>query len=725
MNKKLVLHVAINGSDTWSGLLPKPGIDNRDGPLKTISEARDRIRSIRATGNLDGAVCVLVHGGLYELSECLIFTEEDMGDENTHIKYCAAGDGEVNLMGSRQLTGFKLLGNGSYKLNLVEQGMKGLQFGQLFCNGVRQIISRYPKFDSEKPYSGGWLFVEGEAPTDVIGLYEEPRGVQDRFICKDSRLKNWKNISEVEVFIFPRFNWVNDIIKLKSYDLETGEVVLAKPATYEICPGDRFYFRNVSEELNMPGEWYLDKEKDALYFYPPTDLKDAVVTVPVLENIIIIDGSPRIYNSYNEMLEDKGRELFHGQNPNTVKKGYLTFEGLTIGDCDGVGVLLRNVRSCSIKGCTVRNTGLYGIRVLGGAVCKVLDCDVYETGSDGIMIRGGLRDEHEGNYTPAGHEARNNYVHHVGVFKKCSAGITVDGSGNTASNNLIHDSARWGILSSGNDNVIEYNHIRHVNLETSDTGAIYFCNRNFKMRGNKVRFNLIHDIFGHHLLGGKWLPPIITYGIYLDDFTSGTEVYGNITYRTPRGGIFIHDGQDNLIENNMFLETYKEMAIFLRSSLEKEHKNAGTYGQAVRHNIIRRNILASSYNTATVYFLDTLENPEGIIDFDTNLCENNLIWCYNNPVLVETHFYGKKITWEQWLEYGYEKGSIVGDPRFRNRTMDDFTLEKNSPAYELGFQSIPMDKIGLYKCDARKAWTLVEAEGIREHPSDMINPEMM
>jgi parallel beta-helix repeat protein len=243
------------------------------------------------------------------------------------------------------------------------------------------------------------------------------------------------------------------------------------------------------------------------------------------------------------------------------------------------------------------------------------------------------------------------------------------------------------------------------------------------MRGNKIRYNLIHDIFGHHLLGGKWLPPVITYGIYLDDYTSTTEVVGNITYRTPKGGIFIHDGQDNLVENNMFLETYMEMITLLRNRPELERTNMGVYGQAVRRNVLRKNIMASNYDTSTVYFLDTLENAEGRIDLDTNVFEDNLIWCYDKPVMVETHFYSKKITWEQWLELGYEKGSIVADPKFMDRTMDDFTLDKDSPALTLGFEPIPVDKIGLYKSENRKVWPIVETEGIREHPSDMVDPE--
>ena len=41
--------------------------------------------------------------------------------------------------------------------------------------------------------------------------------------------------------------------------------------------------------------------------------------------------------------------------------------------------------------------------------------------------------------------------------------------------------------------------------------------------------------------------------IYLDDFTSGTLVYGNICYRASRATL-LGGGRDNTFENNIFIE---------------------------------------------------------------------------------------------------------------------------------------------------------------------------
>jgi len=51
-----------------------------------------------------------------------------------------------------------------------------------------------------------------------------------------------------------------------------------------------------------------------------------------------------------------------------------------------------------------------------------------------------------------------------------------------------------------------------------------------------------------------------------------------------------------------------------------------------------------------------------------------------------------------------------------NADKDDYRLRKESPAFKLGFQPIPVAKIGPYKDATRASWPIVEAEGAREKP---------
>src|SRR6202022_2581654 len=55
---------------------------------------------------------------------------------------------------------------------------------------------------------------------------------------------------------------------------------------------DRFV-ENIFEELDAPGEWYLDEKTATLYFYPPAglDLKTATVEAVRLRHLIEFRGS--------------------------------------------------------------------------------------------------------------------------------------------------------------------------------------------------------------------------------------------------------------------------------------------------------------------------------------------------------------------------------------------------------------------------------------------------
>jgi hypothetical protein len=72
--------------------------------------------------------------------------------------------------------------------------------------------------------------------------------------------------------------------------------------------------------------------------------------------------------------------------------------------------------------------------------------------------------------------------------------------------------------------------------------------------------------------------------------------------------------------------------------------------------------------------------------------------------------------WEAWQELGMDKHSLIADPLFVDPDKDDYRLRPDSPAFKLGFQPIPVEKIGPYKDDLRASWPIVEAEGAREKP---------
>jgi hypothetical protein len=331
--------------------------------------------------------------------------------------------------------------------DLRAQGLEGVVFRQLIFAGRRQHLARYPNFDPQNPYGGGWAYADGKA----VPMYAEVPGEDRRTLqYQVGDTREWAHPEEGEVFVFPRYNWWNNIVRIDSIDRDTRTIKLAGDCSYPIRPTDRYYVRNLFEELDSPGEWYLDRRTWTLYFWPPEPLRDRPVYVPTMRTILEF-------------------------GPGTA---HVTFHGFVFECCEGTAISMKETTGCRIAASIVRNVGDYGgsgVAISGGKDNGVVGCDLHDIGRDAVTLSGGDRKT----LTAAGNFADNNYIHHTGVFYKQGVGVSLSGVGNRASHNLIHDCPRFGIGFGGNNLVIEYNHIRHVNLETADTGAIYTGGRDW------------------------------------------------------------------------------------------------------------------------------------------------------------------------------------------------------------------------------------------------------
>jgi hypothetical protein len=512
----LDFHVATSGLDTNPGTAA--------APFASLTRARDAIRAVRADGTPREAVTVLVHGGTYSLTSTFTLGAEDSGTAAAPVVYRAQPGEPPILLGGRVLTGWQPYQGAILKTDAGAQGCKGIAFQQLLCNGVRQTLARYPNADPENPVAGGWAYVDG-AP---LPLYADIPGESRRtFQYKPGDARVWAHPEDGEAVVFPRYNWWNDILRIAAIDRETRQITLVADASYANRPGDRYYVRNLLEELDAPGEWYLDPRTWILYFWPPTDLAGATVAAPVLETLVQMTGVE-----------------------------HVTWRGFTLECAERSAFVLQGCSNCLVAGNTLRNVGgrceggSAAIRLDGGSGNGAVGNDISAVGSHAIALSGGDFNT----LAPAGNYADNNYIHHTGVVYKQGVGVSVNGVGNRVSHNLIHDCPRFGIVWGGNDHVFEYNHIRHCTLETADTGAIYSWQVDWSKRGTEIRYNCLHDIIGFGQENGKWVSPHMNWGIYLDDGTCGTRVYGNIVARTILGGVHYHGGRDNVVENNILID---------------------------------------------------------------------------------------------------------------------------------------------------------------------------
>ncbi|WP_165247869.1 right-handed parallel beta-helix repeat-containing protein [Paludisphaera soli] len=876
----LKLYVSNKGDDSWSGRLADPRPGGGDGPLATLDRAREVVRDLKVSPEAREGVEIFIRGGEYPQARTLRFAKEDGGSAAAPIVYRAFPSERPVVRGARAVVGFAPHEGKVLKADLKAQGFTDLTFRELFLDGARLPLARHPNFEADNPYGGGWAFADGER----VPMYQDvPGEVRNslRYKAKDAR--GWKRPEEVEVFVFPRYNWWNNIVPIRSIDEAQRVITLTADASYPIRPGDRYYFRGGREDLDAPGEWYVDREAGVLYFWPPAPLDAGhVVAAPVVGNLIRVEPG----------------------------SAHLTFRGLTLEACTGEAVSMEGTDSCAVAACTVRGVGDYNhaaLSVSGGTHNRIVGNDVSDVGSHGVYLGGGDRVT----LTPADNRADNNYIHHVGVLYKHGVGVSMEGVGNVASHNLIHDGPRMGILFSGNNLVLEYNHIRHMNLETEDTGAVYTGGRDWiSSRGTVIRYNLMHDMLGFGKDGqGRWVSPHFAWGVYLDDNTGGVDVVGNIVYRCSRAGLHLHNGRDNHIENNVFVDNGQQQYEYsgwtashsywkdhLKTMLEGYAKVADSpawkgmrgmstrpqdaplpNGQIMTGNEFVRNIVAYAGREAAL--VRTNDVP-----FDHNLFDFNLVWHHglpirtgqrkagpdvsgelvpnadfaggavgelpddwqwqirtptakaaieddggtralridaafddskerdNYPIVVSRLFpakpgssyrlkaslraskpglraqvmlqgyeagaffwanspneaklgtewrdveflftipgpgqsghheamkdfrarvdfperegavYVRSVSlhetetldeWASWRAMGMDAHSVVADPRFVDAARDDFRLQTGSPAFDLGFKPIPVEKIGPYPDELRASWPIVEAPGAREHP---------
>ena len=346
--------------------------------------------------------------------------------------------------------------------------------------------------------------------------------------------------------------------RLASVDEGKGEVVLAPPhvSTHHHDPrsGRWCFFENAIEMLDQPGEWYLDRSKGILSYWPMDgqDMSKAQVVAPVLRQLLEIAGTS---DQMVRNLHFKGLAFRHvdwlipqwgfaGRQGGTM---YLPDNGAGF---IGEAILWRYAESCSLTDCEIAHVGGCGLSLRKGCVKNLVEGNhMYDIGANGINVgedlsivynkHGFVGPRATANYKPPAHEVprdnrvANNYIHACGVDYYGGVGIYVAFTdGTVLSHNLLHDlpytgisvGMFWGVTPTVcRDNVVEYNHIYDV-MKTMDDGAgIYTLG---SQPGSVIRGNVIHDVrrnpFAHNILSG---------GLYFDCGSSEILVEGNTVYR--------------------------------------------------------------------------------------------------------------------------------------------------------------------------------------------------
>ena len=128
------LYVATTGDDNAAG--------TSAAPFKTLEKAKAAVALLIPSAT--GPINVWVRGGTYYLSAPLTFAPADGGSATAPITYSAFRGEKVVISGGIKVTSAWAASSGNIMVTTIAPNLK---VDQLFLNGTRQILARYPNFD--------------------------------------------------------------------------------------------------------------------------------------------------------------------------------------------------------------------------------------------------------------------------------------------------------------------------------------------------------------------------------------------------------------------------------------------------------------------------------------------------------------------------------------------------------------------------------------------------
>ena len=347
------LFVSPQGQDT------NPG--TATAPLQSFAAAPQAARRLAASG----PVTVTFADGVYYLPQTVVFSAADSGTAIAPVVYKTANERGAVLSGGVKLA----LTWTPYKDGIMQaQVPADLETEELFINGERQVLARYPNFDPAGRYHNG---IAGDALSrERAARWANPAG--GYFHTMHPSL--WGGFS----FRITGKNDAGEIVKEGGWQNNRGKGTGQKSGFVE----------NLFEELDAPGEWFLNRATHTLYYYPPAglDLATATVEASRLRTLVEFSGNetnPVRFVSLRGFTFRHATRTFMDTKEPLLRTDWAIYRGGAIffngaEDCaltdaliDQVGgnaVFVNNYnRRITVRGCEIRKAGASGVCFVGDA----------------------------------------------------------------------------------------------------------------------------------------------------------------------------------------------------------------------------------------------------------------------------------------------------------------------------------------------------------------------
>jgi hypothetical protein len=205
--------------------------------------------------------------------------------------------------------------------------------------------------------------------TTIASVEESGNGEKDRaapprkpiFIGASDRAKLWSKSDDLWLFGYWKFDWADESMRVESVEPQSGKITLSKPHSYGVEKGAQYFAENLIEELDQPGEYYLDRKNSVAYLVPPANIKTLRLSMLSTPLFVIKGGTG------------------------------IRIENLDLAYSRGDGVQISNAEYGTVKGCQLFNFGERAVTIEGGYSCTVNTCNIWNTGEGGIALGGGDR----------------------------------------------------------------------------------------------------------------------------------------------------------------------------------------------------------------------------------------------------------------------------------------------------------------------------------------------
>ncbi len=628
------IFVSENGDDSAEGKI--------DSPLATVAAAKAKADSL----SVDAPVTIWFREGIYSFSETLYFKEGD----KSNVTFRAYNGEDVMFTSGEAITGFS-----ECEVNGVKTFSKEIDgnFNILFNSETTLQRTRYPE--------SGYLFVAQDSP-ELVGEYNhtEMHNGFTGMVAKEGDFKDFYNSEDVIIRIL--HYWKDEMLTVKSFDESTNTVMFSRLSSMSVYEGHKYFLENVFETLNAPGEWYLDKKENVLYYIPFENESPDTLTLwgSELETMISIDGVDGIAfedikfrgNGFNIPLNNTGRDFTQAAFDATPCIAVINSKNFRMTHCE-----FKDIAACAIyMGQNVQNA-------------SVKYCYFENIGAHAVFIRGeNLPIENE-NVT-RNIEIKDNHIYKFGrVFYNAVGILVIHANSVDVCHNEIHDGFYtaisvgwvWGFAYS-----VTYNNKICDNLIydigqgwLSDMGGIYTLGI---QKGTEITGNVIYNVAADPLEGGYG-----GWGIYLDEGSSHILVKNNLVFDCGSQGFHQHYGENNLITNNIF-------------ALNRDGQFTVTRNEGRTELILTGNILVGDKQP-----MYAKAERGKFVD------NKNLYWDYTllSSVVSAKYdgWYVEDLYTVNVMELlGYMHNAVYMDPLFKDAQNFDFTLPVDSKACEeIGF----------------------------------------